>query len=298
VASLHSNILFIALPDKGYIFYKVQMFSPASYHSSGYGPHAALPFLNSHDQPFLAPPEQYNQPHLYVHNKPSNLQRTGWDGPSKRTLEPSVTGTSVLAVKYKDGVMLAADTLGSYGSLARFRDLERLHGLVKYTLFGVSGDVSDFQYISKMLEELITDDDIRDDNSSLSSKSIHSYLTRVMYERRNKFDPLWGQIIISGYRDGHSFLGLSDLRGTSYEDDTLATGYGAYIARPLMRKGYKPDLTREEAQNLLETCLRVLFYRDARSLNRVQLATITAEGPFVSKPYELSTDWSVGEIKY
>ena len=29
---------------------------------------------------------------------------------------PYVTGTSVLAITYKDGVMLAADTLGSYGS--------------------------------------------------------------------------------------------------------------------------------------------------------------------------------------
>ena len=39
--------------------------------------------------------------------------------PMKRTQQPIVTGTSVLGIKYKDGVMLAADTLASYGSLAR-----------------------------------------------------------------------------------------------------------------------------------------------------------------------------------
>ena len=39
--------------------------------------------------------------------------------PIKRTQQPIVTGTSVLGIKYKDGVMLAADTLASYGSLAR-----------------------------------------------------------------------------------------------------------------------------------------------------------------------------------
>ena len=32
--------------------------------------------------------------------------------PSTRTQQPIVTGTAVLGLKYKDGVMLAADTLG------------------------------------------------------------------------------------------------------------------------------------------------------------------------------------------
>lgn len=39
---------------------------------------------------------------------------------------PSVTGTSVLGLRFKDGVVIAADKLGSYGSMARFRDLSRI----------------------------------------------------------------------------------------------------------------------------------------------------------------------------
>lgn len=37
-----------------------------------------------------------------------------------------VTGTSVLGVKFTGGVIIAADMLGSYGSLARFRNISRL----------------------------------------------------------------------------------------------------------------------------------------------------------------------------
>lgn len=37
-----------------------------------------------------------------------------------------VTGTSVLGVKFAGGVIIAADMLGSYGSLARFRNISRL----------------------------------------------------------------------------------------------------------------------------------------------------------------------------
>jgi len=69
-----------------------------------------------------------------------------------------------------------------------------------------------------------------------------------------------------------SFLGYVDLLGTTYTASTLATGYGAHIAQPLLRKaveGRETTLTEEEATKIMETCMRVLFYRDARSLNKV-----------------------------
>lgn len=68
------------------------------------------------------------------------------------------------------------------------------------------------------------------------------------------------------------FLAYVDLLGTTYTASTLATGYGAYIAQPLLRKaveGREDKLTEEEAVAILEQSLRVLYYRDARSLNKV-----------------------------
>jgi len=219
-------------------------------------------------------------------------------GESKRTQDPIVTGTSIVALKYKDGVMIAADTLASYGSLARFRDVRRISSLGSNTLLAGSGEYSDYQYLIKTLDQMILEYELPDDGSTLSPKSLQSYITRLMYSRRNKFDPLWNQLVLAGYSDGNSTLGYSDLHGTSYEDDTVATGYGNYIARPLLRRAYKPNMTKDEAKQLLETCLKVLFYRDARSSNRIQIATATAEGTFISEPYELETDWRVGEILY
>jgi len=209
-----------------------------------------------------------------------------------------VTGTSVLGIRYKDGVMLAADTLLSYGSMARFRDVSRISTAGKFTIIGASGEYSDYQYLLRLIDELILGDELNEDGNSLYPHSIHSWLTRVLYQRRNKFDPLWGKYLVAGFRDGRGFLGLSDLKGTSYTDNTIATGYGAYIALPLMRSAYREDMTKDEAQKLLEDCLRVLYYRDARSSPRIQIATIDATGPTISAPYELATNWDVGFIKY
>jgi 20S proteasome alpha/beta subunit len=42
-----------------------------------------------------------------------------------------------------------------------------------------------------------------------------------------------------------SFLGFVDLYGSNYTDDHLATGYGAHLATPLLRKHWKPNMTRK-----------------------------------------------------
>jgi 20S proteasome subunit beta 7 len=203
------------------------------------------------------------------------------EAPISHTQQPIVTGTSVLGIKYKDGVMLASDTLASYGSLAQIRDIERLVKVGEYTVVGASGDMSDFQYISHTLEGLVIDEYQQNDGHSLSPKHIYEVLCRIMYGRRSKVNPLWNSLIVGGVKDGSSyiiffknrFLGFVDLQGTCYESSTIASGYGAYIAQPLLRKaveGKEATLTEQEATALLNDCLRVLYYRDARSLNRVR----------------------------
>lgn len=134
-----------------------------------------------------------------------------------------------------------------------------------------------------------------DDGHELTPKEIHQYLVRVMYGRRNRFDPLWNSLVVAGVRDGKSYLGLVDLVGTHFEDNTIATGYGAYLAQPLLRKEWedkKGRLTKEDARKVLEASLKVLFYRDARSLNKIQIATIDESGIEIGEPYSLDTEWN------
>jgi len=211
--------------------------------------------------------------------------------PRKKTLTPIVTGTSILAIKYKDGVMMSGDTLGSYGSLARFRDLSRIRAVGETTILGGSGDYSDYQNIMDLLADLIDKDNAFDDGSNLQPKEIYHYLSRVLYNRRCNFDPFWNELVLCGFSKGESFLGQVDLVGTTFEDHTLATGYGAYIARPLLRKAYRPDLTEDEARAVLEDCMRVLYYRDARTINKVQFAKVTAEGIQIEDAVELTSEW-------
>ncbi|KAG6413260.1 hypothetical protein SASPL_125968 [Salvia splendens] len=77
---------------------------------------------------------------------------------SHRTLYPYVTGTSVIGIKYKDGLLFAADMgdyVGSYGSTLRYKSVERLKSVGKHSVIGASGEISDFQEIMRYLDELM-----------------------------------------------------------------------------------------------------------------------------------------------
>ncbi|KAG6855164.1 hypothetical protein H0H87_007427 [Tephrocybe sp. NHM501043] len=119
-----------------------------------------------------------------------------------------------------------------------------------------------------------------------------------MYARRSKMNPLWNALLVGGVKDGKRFLAFVDLLGTTYSASTLATGYGAHIAQPLLRQaveGKEDDLTEEEALRILEQSMKVLFYRDARSLDKYQVATVTAEGVKISETKRLETSWGFAE---
>ena len=105
-----------------------------------------------------------------------------------------------------------------------------------------------------------------------------------MYKRRTDVNPLWNAILVAGLDgDNKPFLSSVDLLGTTFSSPTLATGYGAHLAQPLLRKLVDDEdkvelVTREAAVAAVKECMKVLFYRDARSMDKYSLAVVTKEG--------------------
>merc|ERR1719258_564583 len=55
-----------------------------------------------------------------------------------------------------------------------------------FTLLGASGEMSDFQYMGKMIDELDMEDWLSQDGCMMGPKQYASYIGRVMYNRRSK----------------------------------------------------------------------------------------------------------------
>ncbi|KAM0684008.1 Proteasome subunit beta type-7 [Mitosporidium daphniae] len=218
------------------------------------------------------------------------------------TQSPIVTGTSVLGIVYSDGILLAADTLASYGSLARFRDVQRICSIGPCTILATSGDISDQQFLLSHLKQINISE--RYTSEKMSSQSYFHLVSKMMYERRSKMDPLWNSHIVAGIDGEKKFLGCVDLLGGKFESDSIATGFGAHLAQPILRRtieeksGGAKELSFEEAKSAIDTCMRVLYYRDARSLNKIQYGHISTTGQVqISEPLVIDSDWSIASFQ-
>ncbi|RAK98332.1 proteasome core particle subunit beta 7 [Aspergillus ibericus CBS 121593] len=246
-------------------------------------------------------PEAWGRPRddVYGAYNPLYLQTTG---PKAHTQSPAVTGTSVVAVKFNGGVAIAADNLASYGSLARFTDVKRLRKFGESAIVGFSGDVSDMQYIDRLLESIDIRENYSTNGNTLNAKNLHTYLSKVLYKRRSEFNPLWNHILVAGFdEDKKPFLSSADLLGTTFSAPHLATGFGAHLAIPILRRLFPEEtplesISKDEAVAALRECIKVLWYRDARSLDKYSLAVVTEAGIEIQEDQQVEAQsWAFAE---
>ncbi|KAI3874091.1 hypothetical protein MKW98_013752 [Papaver atlanticum] len=118
-----------------------------------------------------------------------------------------------------------------------------------------------------------------------------------MYNRRNKFDPLWNSLVIGGVKNGKKYLGTVSMLGVHFEDDHIGTGFGNHLARAILRAEHSNGMSFEDVVKLLEKCMLVLLYRDRSAINKLQISNITEEGVTISQPYSLKTFWGFSAFK-
>lgn len=153
----------------------------------------------------------------------------------------------------------------------------------------------------KLFREKHESDLIEADGATfLKPRDYFNYLSRVNYQRRMKMDPLWNGSVIGGVRadTGESFLGMVDLYGTKIEGNFVITGLASHYCQVLLQNAWRPDLSEDEARKVIEECMRVMFYRDKKATDEIQITKITqARGVEVEAPYRISSEWQLDWFK-
>eukprot|EP00659_Diplonema_papillatum_P003799 gene3799-5927_t len=205
------------------------------------------------------------------------------------------TGGSCIGIKYKDGVLMASDTLVTMYHTKKLPNQQRHYkiGEPARTVVLTTGLVADTEYMINELRDLERDDRLAGDGVKLTGpRAVHSYMKLVMYNKRTDFNPALFTAIIGGKDVGKEpFLGWVDSVGTHAESSCFSTGMGHYLAIGMLREASENDkwksLTKEQAMKVVEACMTVFFYRDTDGFNRIQVTDCTDAGVVTGEPYEL-----------
>jgi 20S proteasome subunit beta 7 len=212
------------------------------------------------------------------------------------------SGGSVVAVEYDGGVLMAADTLLAYGSMAKVANVPRTRIISGNAAVAATGDYADFQAATRELMGDVLDDQMQDDGVVKTPAELFNSLHRTMYHKRSEFTPYMCSMILIGHDGAKPFMAATDSIGTRWTDKCLATGYAGHICIPLLRKAFEvkqgEPLSRDEAMAVLTDCMRTLFYRECSAVNRFQVAEAANGKVVLHEPITIDTNWELQGFRF
>jgi proteasome beta subunit len=163
---------------------------------------------------------------------------------------PVPHGTTVLALRYRDGVVMAGDRQASEGYQVASRRIEKIYKSDELSGVGIAGAAGPAMEMARLFQtELEHYEKVEGDNLSLEGKA--NKLSQMI--RMNLPAAMQGLVVVpifAGFdmKTGSGRIFKYDITGGKYEDtDYYAQGSGGKDARDSLKKRWKRDLPREEA---------------------------------------------------
>jgi proteasome beta subunit len=180
------------------------------------------------------------------------------------TSEPSAVlsvpeGTTVLALRYADGVIMAGDRRATEGFQIAHRSIEKVFAADRMSAIAIAGAAGPAVEIVRLFQtELEHYEKVEGDRLTLEGKA--NKLSQMI--RANLPAAMQGLVVVplfAGYDEARQLgrIFKYDVTGGRYEeDDYHATGSGGKDARSSLKKRYRPDLTRDDA---VKAAIEALF---------------------------------------
>ena len=91
-------------------------------------------------------------------------------------------------------------------------------------------------------------------------------------------DPYYMEGIIAGVKNSHPYLCCIDLYGNQYEDNYIATGIARMICPTIIDRYYNPNISLEEAKQILLKCFQALYARYSLADREIVICAVTEQG--------------------
>jgi proteasome beta subunit len=162
-------------------------------------------------------------------------------------------GTTVLALTYRDGVLIAGDRRATMGHLIAQRDLEKVHAADDHTALAFAGSVGFALDLVKLYQvELTHFEKIEGTPMTLNAKA-----TRLASMVRQNLGQAMQGLAVVPLLVGYDLTGPDEKKGRVFSFDVTggpyektdfhAEGSGSPYAKGALKKLYRPGMSRREA---------------------------------------------------
>ena len=189
--------------------------------------------------------------------------------------EKILHGTTTVAIKVKDGVVLCADMRASAGYFIANNNTMKIQRIERHVGLTLAGGVADAQNIVDVLRYHANLHRIQK-NEPMPISSL-ARLTSLMFHQ-NRVYPFIADILVGGYDETGPELFNIDMFGSVEKKNYVTTGSGSPVAYGLLEDEYREDLSLNEAKNVALRAVKAAITRNIGTGDGINIALIDKAG--------------------
>lgn len=189
------------------------------------------------------------------------------------------TGTTTIAIKCKDGIVLAADKRAGGGIIVDKR-AQKVYKITDNIALTMAGVASDAQLITKLITAELSLIKIRKERE-VTVKEAANLLSGIVYQNIRKLSTIPGiSHFLLGGKDSTGFHIFDIYPDGSLNEcpDFLSSGSGSVMAFGVLDTLYKENMTIQEGIQLAVKSINAAIQRDMNSGDGIDVFTITQDG--------------------
>lgn len=203
------------------------------------------------------------------------------------------TGTTTVACKIKDGVVMATDNRATMGLFVANKNAKKLHRIQDYLYMTIAGGVADAIYLIELLKAETEIYNLKNEKQIGVGQSAR-LLQNILYNKKGFFQVghLLGGVTNT---EGPKIYSLGGY-GSLMDNDYASNGSGSVFALGILETEWKEDLTLEEGLKVCTRAVRSAIIRDMASGNGIDLVALQKGKEPIEKRFEIS-DQDLIELK-
>ena len=197
-----------------------------------------------------------------------------WFGPESPELS---TGTTLVAMEFADGVVMAADSRTSTGSFGfvSVRVTDKLTPVTSHIMACRSGVTAEIQAMTDIVKNQLEWYEIEFGNSPPAHTAAHLF-KNISYDYR---DQLTAELIIAGWdKDNGGQVYSVPIGGALMKQAASIVGSGSTFLYGFIDANYKQNMKKDECVELAKKAVSLAINRDGSSGGCCRIAIITKDG--------------------
>lgn len=184
------------------------------------------------------------------------------------------TGTTIVGIKYKTGVILCADTRSTSGPVVADKNCQKIHFIAPKIMCCGAGTAADTRSVTRMASkemQLFSYRHMRDPYVSHCERFIVDYL----HDYRGS---IGAALVLAGIDNNGVSLYSIQPNGYSADLDFTSLGSGSLAAISVIESKFKKGMTKDEAKKIGVEAIKAGILNDPYSGSNVDVCVIDLEG--------------------